>query len=325
MKQIPLFLVFFFAMHIYAQKVTYTGIILVDSFPEEMLPVGASEVGFITAGEKNQPVGWGYEISELNYKIIAKFGKEYDNYEGVEPKAFYRNDTMFFWSHVKYKDVQTYNYYSWDSKKLSFLSTETIDPSKTAAAAGDAALRKREVRLASEEYNKVKYVPVATLAKTAFNILGVGHYLALEAFYGNSFKEAVEYMDGAFVYFVNDTLLKSEDEFAFNKVAMSYFDSKQIDSIGPWLTHYALFLYKADSLERTLTLSSFVTMCYPKMPDAYLIKADALYDLKQEEEAKPYYDKYLGLMTVKGNAAQVPPRVTERLSAKPKVKTNEDD
>lgn len=305
----------FFILHSlnsFSQKLTYTGIILVDSMPEEMLPPGVSELGFILAGDNNQPVGFGYEISELNYKIISKLGKEYDNFNGTDLKAYFRNDTLFFQSHVKYKSVQTINYYSWDSKKLSFMETFTSDPSKEAEQAGEAALRKKLIREAAELYNKVEYAPVATQAKTAFNLLGVAHYLAEDAFRGNSFAEAVEYMDGAFVYHLNKSMLDAKDEFAFNKIVMTNFETKQIDSLGPWLNDYAFYLYKADSMEKCVKIASFVNMCYPKFPEAYLIRADALYDRQQEDEAKPFYDRYIALMTSRGEEADIPKRALER-------------
>lgn len=324
MRKILIFTTLIFSFNSFSQKLTYTGIIFVDSMPEELLPVGVSELGFITAGENNEPVGWGYEISESNYKLISKFGKEYDDFAGADLRAYYRNDTIFFSSHVKYKDIQTINYYKWDSKKLSFLESYTFDASKEAAANAEALLRKKNVREAAEEYNKIKYVPPATEAKTAFNLLSVAHYLALDAFGANSYKEAVEYMDGAFVYHLNKSLLESEDQFAYNKIVMTYFDQKQADSLGPWITKYALFLYKADSIEKCLKIASFVNMCYPKMPDAYLISADALYDRKKEEDAWSFYDKYQALMDLKGDISLVPSRVTERLSKKTKVKTEDD-
>ena len=181
MKKLILFFFIINSLHSFSQKVTYTGIILIDSLPEELLPPGASELGFVTANENNQPIGLGYEISELNYKIIAKFGNEYKDFAGVELKAFYRNDTIFFWSHVKYKDVQTYNYYSWDSKKLTLMESVTNDPSQEAMRDGEAELRKKNVRVAAELYNKVKYQPAITEAKTAINLLSVAHYLGLDA------------------------------------------------------------------------------------------------------------------------------------------------
>lgn len=321
-----LFIILAFPLFVFSQKVTYTGIILVDSIPEELLYPGADEMGFITAGDNNQPVGFGYEMSELNYKIVAKLGNEFSDYKGVDAKAFYKNDTLFFHSHVKYKDVQTWCYYSWDSKKLSLMETVTIDPSSEATREGEAALRKGNIREAAEHYNKVKYVSPSTLAKTAFNLLGVAHIHAKDKFNSNDLKGAVEDMDGAFVYHLNDSLLKSPDEFAYNKIVMGNFEPRQADSLGPWLSNYALFLYKADSLERALKQAQFVIMCYPKMADTYLTLADVLYDLKREEESMPIYDKYILLMTARGDESLVPLRAKERKEPKkdPKKKNEQD-
>lgn len=312
MKKAIFLITCIFSLQVAAQKITYTGIVLVDSMPEEMLPPGVSELGFVLAGENNQPVGFGYEIGELNYKIISKFGKEYDEFNGTDLKAFFRNDTLFFQSHTKYKSVETIHYYSWDSKKLVFLETYTHDPSAEASQAGEAALRKKEIREAAELYNLVQYAPVVTQAKTAFNLLGVAHYLAEDAFRGNSFQEAVEYMDGAFVYHLNKSLIEAKDEFVFNKIVMDNFETKQIDSLGPWLTDYAFYLYKADSLNKSVKVASFVNMCYPKFPEAYLTRADALYDMGQEDEAKPFYDRYIALMTTRGEETYIPQRAKER-------------
>jgi hypothetical protein len=312
LKKVILFFFILAFNSLFAQKMSYTGIILVDSIPEEMLPPGVSELGFITAGDNNQPVGFGYDAGGGTYKIISKFGREYDNYAAGEVKAYFRNDTVFFSSKIKYKTEVTLNYYNWDSKKLTFLETYISDPSKEAERNGEAALRKKEIREASLWYNQVENVPLQTQAKTAYNLLNVGHYLADDAMQANSFKEAVEYMDGAFVYSINKSLIESKDEFAFYKIVMNTFEHKQSDSLGPWLCDYAFYLLKADSLERSVKLSRFVVMCFPTMPEAQLILADVLYDSGQSEEAVPYYDKYIVLMEKRGDESLIPERAKER-------------
>lgn len=312
MKKILLIFFLLQAIPSFSQKITYTGFILVDSLPEELLPPGVSELGFVTAGDNNQPVGFGYDLGNGQYKIISKFGKEYDDFNGTDCKSYFRNDTLFFWSHVKYKSVQTFNYYSWDSKKLSFMDTYSFDASKIAQQNGEAALRKKNVKEAAQFYNQVEYAPVATLAKIAYSLLSVGHYLAKEAYLANSYQEAVEYMDGAFLYHVNKSLLDASDEYAYNKIVMNTFDQKQTDSLGPWITHYAQFLYKADSLERSEKMAEFVNRCYPKLAEAYLVRGDALYDMQREEDAKPVYDRYIALMLSRGDEAYIEQRAKER-------------
>jgi hypothetical protein len=312
MKKLLLLFFIFHGCCLFSQKNTYTGIVLVDSIPEEMLPPGVTELGFVTAGENNQPVGFGYEIGELDYKIIAKLGNEYSGFNGTDVKAFFRNDTIFFQSHVKYKSIQTINYYSWDSKKLSFLETYTHDPSKEAEQQGEAALRKKEIKEAAEFYNLVEYAPVAIQAKTAYNLLGVAHYLAKDAAMADNYKEAVEYLDGAFIYHVNRSMIESKDEFAYNKIVMATFETKQIDSLGPWIANYAYYLYKAGSFEKCIKIASFVNMCYPKLADTFLVRADAMYDMQQPDEAMPFYDRYVALMMSKGEESNIPPRALER-------------
>lgn len=312
MKKYFLIALLVLSQRVLAQKQDFTGIIIVDSLPEEMLPPGIAELGFITAGINNQPVGFGYEVGGDNYKIISKFGKEYDGYETGEAKSFFRNDTIFFSYKVKYKTVVTLNYYSWDSKKLTFLEQYISDPSKEAAQQGEAALRKKNVRESAEWYNKVENAPLQTQAKTAFQILNIAHYLADDAMRASSFKEAVEYMDGAFVYHINKSLLDSKDEFAFNKILMNTFEPKQTDSLGPWLCDYSFYLAKADSLERAKKIGSFVVMCFPTLVEGQLNMADILYDSGQQDESKPYYDKYITLMEKKGDESLIPERAKER-------------
>ncbi len=312
MKKFSLIFLLVFSFRVYAQKQSFTGIIIVDSIPEELLPTGVAELGFITAGDNNQPVGFGYEMGGDNYKIISKLGKEFDNYQPGEVKAFFRNDTVFFSSKAKYKTVVTMNYYNWDSKKLTFLEQEVTDPSKEAAQNGEAALRKKNVRESSEWYNKVENAPLQTQAKTAYQILNVAHYLADDAMKANSMKEAVEYMDGAFVYHINKSLIESKDEFAFNKILMNTFEPKQTDSLGPWICDYAFYLAKADSLERAVKIAGFVVMCFPTLIEGQLMMADILYDSGQQEESKPYYDKYIALMVKKGDEVLIPERAKER-------------
>ncbi len=312
MKKLIVYTSFIFSSIVFAQKQTYTGIILVDSLPEEMIPPGASELGFITAGDNNQPVGFGYDAGGETYKIISKLGREYEGYLAGEAKSYFRNDTIFFSSKVKYKTVVTLNYYSWDSKKLTFLEQYISDPSKEAEQKGEAALRKKEVRESAEWYNKVENCPLQTQAKTAYQLLNVAHYLADDAMKGNSFKEAVEYMDGAFVYHINKSMIEAKDEFAFNKILMTTFEPKQTDSLGPWICDYAYYLYKADSLERSIKVAGFVVMCFPSMPEGHLMMGDVLYDAGRSEEAIPYYDKFIALMEKRGDESLIPDRAKER-------------
>src|SRR5688572_13766102 len=96
MKYLLYILFLVFSPRLFAQKLTYTGIILVDSIPEEMMPPGVPELGFITAGDNNQPVGFGYDAGGETYKIITKLGREFEGYVQGESKAYYRNDTVFF-------------------------------------------------------------------------------------------------------------------------------------------------------------------------------------------------------------------------------------
>jgi hypothetical protein len=310
------FIFLFFILHSvisFSQKITYTGIILVDSLPEELLPAGVAELGFVTAGDNNQPVGFGYEMGGGQYKIISKFGKEFDDFKGADCKAFYRNDTLFFWSLVKYKSDQTYHYYGWDSKKLNYWESYTYDASKEAEQNGDAALRKKNVREAAQYYNQIEYTPIANQAKIAFKLLGVAHYLAKEAALADVFAESIEYMDGAFVYQINKSFIEAANEYAYNKIVMATFETKQIDSLGPWMSDYAYYLYKGDSLERSLTLAEFVNACYPKLAEAYLVRADVLFDLQREEESKPFYDRYDILMVNRGDESLIPQRVKDRI------------
>src|SRR5688572_16128361 len=214
MKKSILIIFIFITVNVFAQKQTYTGIILVDSIPEEMMPPGVSELGFITAGDNNQPVGFGYDAGGESYKVITKLGREFDGYVPGEVKVYYRNDTVFFSVQAKYKTIVTLHYYNWDSKKLNYMETYVSDPSKEAEVNGEAALRKKEVRESAEWYNKVENAPLQKQAETAYRLLNVGHYLADDAMKASSFKEAVEYMDGAFLYHINKSMLESKDEFA---------------------------------------------------------------------------------------------------------------
>jgi len=308
------FLIFFIlnSLLLRSQKVSYTGIQLIDSIPEELLPVGVSELGFILAGDNNQPVGFGYDMGGENYKIVAKLGKEYENYNGTDVKTFFRNDTIFFQSHEKYKSLYTINYYSWDSKKFSFMSTYQYDLSKQAQQSGDAALRQKDIKEAAMYYNQVEYAPVVTTAKIAYNLLGVAVILADDAYAGNSIPEAIEYFDGAFEYKINKSLLEATDQFEFNKIIMNTFEQKQADSLGSWICKYAFYLYKGGKLEKSEKIAGFLNVCYPKMIQPYLIRGDVLFDLNRQEEAKQYYDRYIGLMTSKGEAQYIEQRAKDR-------------
>jgi len=286
--------------------------VVTDSLPEELLSPGAGEMGFILAGDNSQPVGFGYEISELNYKIVAKFGKEFDDFNGTDLKSYYRNDTLFLTASVKYKDIEMQYYYQWDSKKLTLLEKKTITPGAQAKTDGDNALRNGEIRLAAEHYNKIKHVPPATISQMAFRLLAVAHHFAMEDMAGGHFKEAADKMNGAFVFSLNKSMIESEDEFAYHKITMDNFEQKQIDSLGSWLTHYSYIMCKADSMEKALKIINLVNASYPQFADAFLVKADILFDMKREEDAKPYYDKYIALMTTQGKQSYIQPRANER-------------
>lgn len=298
---------------IYSQKTTYSGMIVTDSIPDELLPSGAAEIGFVL-DEDRKPAGFGYQQTATKYKLVSKKIGDFSDFEGRGLKSYYHNDTLFFIYRKPFKALTTELYYTWDGKKLNYIGKHTHDPSKEAVDNGEAALRKGEIREAAEYYNQVEYANAYIVESVvAMHILGIAHYLAMGEYMAGNPENAVQLMDDAFVYHFNQKLLDQEDEFGYHKFVMDNFPEGKSDSLGSWISDYSFLLLEADSLEKAVTIATYMTKCYPKTPDAWLHLGDALYKQDNQDEAKEAYSKYDVIMRGRGDESLIPERVSKRM------------
>jgi hypothetical protein len=84
------------------------------------------------------------------------------------------------------------------------------------------------------------------------------------------------------------------------------------DSLGMWLADYSYYLYKINSLDKSIIIASCVNRICPKNSWAFMVKGNALYDSGKIIDAKVAYKEFIRLMTNKGHQDIIPKRILER-------------
>jgi hypothetical protein len=289
--------------------------ISVDAIPLQQLPKGAEELRFFRSYSDSVPVLYlGYPIKENQLKVIAKFKQDAEWFNGSKADARFKNDTISLWSQQPFRATQVVYLILWKNKKAKFISSEMTDPSWEAIALAEKALSEGKIREAIDYYEQVQY-PSSYMDenKVGLQILSKANEMGLKMAQTQQYKASIQYIQTALEYYTLFQFTEVTDE----KTLTTLFDDQYLpeykDSFGLWMTNYGYFLYKAASIEESISFNSKLHQTYPALPGPYLQHADALYDLGKKIQAKPVYAKYISLMKSKGNEKLIPPRAFERL------------
>jgi tetratricopeptide (TPR) repeat protein len=105
----------------------------------------------------------------------------------------------------------------------------------------------------------------------------------------------------------------SENDFSIKLSSNNLIEYK--DSIGMWLADFGYYHLKAKDYNLAIGYCKIVNVINPLNSWAFLVRADATYDLGNPIEAIIYYREFIELMKKKGNENIIPKRVIERAKA----------
>ena len=144
-------------------------------------------------------------------------------------------------------------------------------------------------------------------------ILSKANEVALASSKNKNHGEASRLMEVALDYYVIYVFTEPTDEVGLNAAFEDQYLVEYKDSFGLWMGNYGYFLYKSDSLQKSIDVNLKLNQTYPHLSGPYLQRGDALYDQGKKTQAKPVYLHYMKLMKEKGKEKSIPERVSERV------------
>jgi len=290
--------------------------VVVENVPKEKLPKLATNLMFVKSYEDTARVYYfGYIIKDDNFRVIAKFTQDEEWLNIAKSYSYFTNDTIYLQSEQPFRATINEYYFLWEKNKIIFLKSETSDPSWEAVDRAEKALSEGKIQEAIDNYYQVMY-PMSYINEdeVGFNILSKASELALTCSQNKKYANAALYIDTAMGYYNLLSFTEPNDELSLDATFEDHYITQYKDSFGLWMANYGYYLYKADSLEKSITINSQLNNTYPLLSGPYLQHADALYDLNKKTQAKPLYQKYIRLMTDKGKEKNIPERVKERIN-----------
>lgn len=289
--------------------------VMVDDVPKDKLPAGASELLFINSySDTAEAFYLGYLVKDDQFKVLGKFTQDAEWFNGAKAASGYANDTIALWTQQPFRATQTEYFFLWKKNKVTFISSEMSDPSWDAIQMAEQALKEGKIQEAIDYYYQVQY-PMAYMDENevGFQILSKANELAMVSSKNKDYPKAVKYVETALGYYSLLSFTEPADEETLNEVFEDQYMTSYKDSFGLWMGNYGYFLYRADSLEKSIDINAKLNNTYPKLSGPYLQHADALYDLNKKSLAKQVYLRYMTLMKEKGKEKSVPERVHERV------------
>ncbi len=288
--------------------------VIVEDVPREVMPKPAAYLMFVKSYDDTANVYYfGYIVQDDNFKVLGKFREDAEWLNIAKSYASYKNDTIYLQSEQPFRATINEYYFLWQKGKIKFLTSEMSDPSWEAVERAEKALSEGKIQEAINNYYEVMY-PMSYINENevGMRILSKANELALTESKNKNYKGAAGYIDTAFGYYSLITFTEPADEAALNVAFEDNYMTEYKDSFGLWMANYGYFLYKADSLQKSIDINNKLNLTYPNLSGPFLQHADALYDLGKKLQARPLYSQYMKLMTEKGKEKNIPERAKER-------------
>lgn len=297
---------------IHSQQINFENFIPVENLPSELLPKKVDEVGFLFSTNYDTCV-WGYNRNDVYTPALA-LGDEFNNFYGTDIIATYEKGIVTFMSRYPYKAAMTVITYSWDGKILMKLKENYFDPSQEAIDSAEAAVLRGDFWAASNFYMQVQY-PGSYMNEfgVGIELLQTSHRWSMQANREKNYVAAVNYMQGAMNYFMNEILFRAENQDNYEFTLENNSLSEHKDSLGLWWADYGYFLLMADSFDKCIDINTQLNIIYPQLSGPYLQLGDAHYALGHSKPARSAYEIYVKLMQGKGKENSIPQRVKDRL------------
>jgi hypothetical protein len=318
MKKIILFSILL-PSFLFAQKTlklaNFTEIIIVSDVPDDKLPKGAENIVFLQSySDTGSVIYLGYTINEEDVKVLTKFQQDAEWFNSSKSDTRFANDTITLWTQQPFRATEIVYQVLYKNKKAKFISSTWYDPSSEAIELAEKALAEGKIKVAIEYYYTVQY-PSSYMneEQVGLQILSKANKVGLSFSDNKMYSDAALVMEYALDYYGLYAFTEPEDEAGIKKGFEDEYLTEYTDSFGLWMGNYGYFLYKADSLQKSIEVNRKTNKTYPNLSGPYLQRGDALFDLGKKTEAKPIYMKYMALMRQKGKADGIPQRVYDRV------------
>lgn len=286
----------------------------VEQVPAKRIPKKIERMEFAFQYNPTPILYFGYRLSEEKFKVIGKITEDVEYFNQAKSSAYFANDTLYVWTQQPFRASEINYKFLWSKKTFQFINSYWYDPSEEAIMLAEKALKEGKIAEAIQYYYTVQY-PSSYMNEdmVGFTILSRANELGVHASNEHRYKEAVQYMDDAMGYYTLEEFGNAPDDETISLSFEDHYVPEYKDSFGLWMANYGYFLYKADSLERSIGQNTWLTKTYPELSGPYLQLGDALFDLKRNKEARPVYLRYIQLMKEKGKEKNIPQRVHDRV------------
>ena len=285
--------------------------VAVQEVPKKRLPKGVKYVEFAYRYEP-AILYFGYHVSEEKFQVIGQFTED-TWFNQAKSNATMHGDTIVLWSQYPFRASEVTYTFVWKGKSIRRIATESRDPSEESITLAEEALKKGNIKEAIEHYYEVQY-PSSYMNedRVGMEILSKANEMGLISFKEKNYSKSVGYIQDALEYYTLSNYTNASTEFDIINAFENSYLSEYRDSFGLWMGNYGYFLYKADSLEKSIETNAWLNKVYPQLSGPYLQRGDALYDLNRQKEAIPIYLQYIALMKEKGKEKSIPERAIKR-------------
>jgi tetratricopeptide (TPR) repeat protein len=286
--------------------------VTVNDVPANRKPKGADNLLFVYQYEP-AVLFFGFLKTENTLQIIGKFTEDVEGFNAAKSNCTFSNDTITLWSQYPFRASESTYTFTWDGKRMRYLSVTYYDPSEEAIGLAEKALVAGKLQEAIDYYYSVQY-PSSYLNEdmVGHTILAKANVMAMGYFKNKQYSQAAGCIDTALGYYTLQLYTEPQTENAMNQLFEDNYAMEYKDSFGLFMGNYGYYLYKADSLEKSIQINEWLNHTFPHLAGPYLQRADALFDQGKTADAKPVYKLYIERMKEKNKEKSIPQRVFDR-------------
>jgi hypothetical protein len=270
---------------------------IIKDFPKSELPKNINGL-FITVYSNKDAItihgkcANGYVLLD---SLIADF--YYNPDESIEAK--YMDGYILVVSGMPMNESEAIAKFKFSNGKLSFIVTDVYNPNEGLEIDIEKALKKGDIKEASELYLGVQSPPWGYLENAQLILLERAHEVGMEYAKNKEFKKAAETMGYAYDFY---TGINEE----FDIIA----DSKE----AKYIADYTYLLLNVPDYKKCIEVCRVIIKLSPNLAGPYLHLGNSLYATDSKDEAKKAYEKYIAIRKSKNEESRVPKYVYERLN-----------
>jgi hypothetical protein len=287
-------------------------VVIINDVPANRKPKGAKELIFVYQYEP-AVLYFGFKKTESTVQVINRFTQDVEGFNSAKSNCTFARDTIILWSQYPFRASESTYTFTWDGKRILYQSVTYYDPSEEAILLAEKALAEGKLQETIDYYYSVQY-PTSYLNEdqVGHTILAKANAVSLGYFKNKQYSQAAGCIDTALGYYTLQLYTEPQTENAMNQLFEDNYSTEYKDSFALYMGNYGYYLYKADSLEKSIRINEWLNRTFPHLAGPYLQRADALYDQGKKADAKPVYILYMERMKEKNKEKNIPQRVLDR-------------